>query len=47
MHPLTGAICIKMQENLFGNIKYKIILEVFKSNHPQAYEKEYWRLEEY
>ena len=44
MYPLTGAICIKMQEkHLFGNIKFEIILEVFTSNHLQAYEKEYWR----
>ena len=30
--------------DLFRNIKVQIILEVFKSNHLQAYEKEYWRL---
>ena len=30
--------------DLFRNIKYKIILEVFKSNHLQAYENEYWGL---
>ena len=29
---------------LFRNIKDKIILEVFKSNHLQAYEKEYWKV---
>ena len=33
--------------DLFRNIKDKIILEVFKSNHLQAYEKEYWRLSGY
>ena len=27
-----------------GNIKYEVIVKVFKSNHLQAYEKEYWRL---
>ena len=37
----------RYRKNLFRNIKYEIILEVFKSNHLQAYEKEYWRLEEY
>ena len=29
--------------DLFRNIKDRIILEVFKSNHLQVYEKEYWR----
>ena len=47
MYPFTGAISIKMQEKLFRNIKDEIILEVFKSNHLQAYEKEYWRLSGY
>ena len=49
MYPLTGAICIKMQEKLIQKyqITYEIILEVFKSNHLQAHEKEYWRLKEY
>ena len=28
----------------FRNIKDEIILEVFRSKHLQAYEKEYWRL---
>ena len=34
----------RCKEDLFRNIKDDIILEVFKSNHLQAYEKEYWRL---
>ena len=36
MYPLTGAIYIKMKENLFRNIKYEIKTEVFKSNHLQT-----------
>ena len=44
MHPLIGTICRK---NLLRNIKDKIILEVFKSNHPQANQKEFWRLSGY
>ena len=48
MYPLTGDICIKMQEKRIHkchtDIKDDIILEVFKSNHMQAYEKEYWIL---
>ena len=32
------------RKDLFRNIKDKIILEVFKSNHLEAYEKQYWRL---
>ena len=44
MYPFTGAIYTKMQEkDLLRNIKDEII-EVFKSNHLQAYEKEYGRL---
>ena len=38
---LSASRCRK---NLFRNIKYEIILEIFKSNHQQAYGKEYWRL---
>ena len=34
-------------KDLFSNIKYEIILEVFKSNHLWAYGKEYWRLIDY
>ena len=34
----------RCRKDLFRNIKGEIILEVFKSNHLQAYEKEYWRL---
>ena len=34
----------RCKEDLFRNIKDDIILEVFKSNHLQAYEKEYLRL---
>ena len=34
----------RCRKDLFRNIKDEIILEVFKSNHLQAYEKEYWRL---
>ena len=30
--------------DLFRNIKYKTILEVFKTNHLQAYENKYWGL---
>ena len=41
---LSASRCRK---NLFRNIKYQVILEVFKSNHLQAYEKEYWRLSSY
>ena len=33
--------------DLFRKIKDKIILQVFKRNHLQAYEKEYWRLSGY
>ena len=33
--------------DLSRNIKDRIILEVFKSKHLQAYEKEYWRLTGY
>ena len=44
MYPLTDAICIKMQEKPFRNVKDEIILEVFKINHLKAYEQEYWRL---
>ena len=47
MHLLTGAISIKLQEKLFRNIKYEIILEVFRSIYLQEYEKEYWRLTGY
>ena len=47
MYPSTGAICIKMQEKIIRYIKDEIILEVFKSNHLQAYEREYWRLNGY
>ena len=48
MYPLTGAICIKMQEKkLFKNIKYEVTLEVFKSNHLQAYGKEHWNPSSY
>ena len=46
-YPLTGTISFKMQEKLIRNIKYKITLEVFKSNHLQTYEKDYWRLSGY
>ena len=44
---LSASRCTK---KLFRNIKYEIILEVFKSNHLQAYGKEgkeYWRLSRY
>ena len=41
---LSASRCRK---NFFRNIKYEIILEAFKSNHLQAYEKEYWRLSGY
>ena len=34
----------RCRKDLFRNIKDEIILEVFKSNQLQAYEKEYWRL---
>ena len=34
----------RCRKDLFKNIKDEIILEVFKSNHLQAYEKEYWRV---
>ena len=34
----------RCRKDLFRNIKDEIILEVFKSNHLQAYEEEYWRL---
>ena len=45
MYPFTGAIYTKMQEkDLLRNIKDEIILELFKSNHLQAYEKEYGTL---
>ena len=44
MYPFAGAIYITMQERLIQNIKVKIILKVFKSNHLQTNEKEYWRL---
>ena len=35
------------RNNLFSNIKAEIILEVFKSKHLRAYEKQYWRLSAY
>ena len=38
MYQLTDSIYIKMQERC-RNIKDEIILEVFKSNNLQAYEK--------
>ena len=44
MYPFNGAISIKMQERLNQRYQDEIILEVFQSNHLQAYEKEYWRL---
>ena len=34
----------RCRKDLFRNIKYEIILEVFKLNHLQVYGKEYWRL---
>ena len=30
LDPLAGAICTKMQEKLFRNIKDEIIVEIFK-----------------
>ena len=41
---LSASRCTK---NLFRNIKDEIILDAFKSNHQQAYEKEHWRLRGY
>ena len=38
---------LDVSKNLFRNIKYEIILEVFKSNYLQAYGKECWRLSGY
>ena len=38
---LSASRCRK---KLFRNIKYEIILEVFKTNHLKVYEKEYWIL---
>ena len=41
MYPLTGAICIKMDEKLTQ--KYQIWDHTDQNqNHLQAYEKEYW-----
>ena len=37
----------RCRKNLFKNFKDEIILEVFKINHLQAYEKEHWRLRGY
>ena len=34
----------RCRKDLLRNIKDEIILEVFKSNHLQAYEEEYWKL---
>ena len=34
----------RCRKDSFRNIKDEIILEVFKSNHMQACEEEYWRL---
>ena len=34
----------RYMKDFFRNIKDEIILEVFKSNHLQAYEEEYWQL---
>ena len=43
IHSLTLSTS-RCRKDLFRNIKNEIILEVFKSNHLQAYEEEYWRL---
>ena len=43
MYPFIDATS-RCRKGLFRNFKDEIILEVFKSNHLQAYEKEYWKL---
>ena len=38
---------LRDRKNVFRKIKDEIIMEVFKSNHLQPYEREYWRLRGY